>query len=127
MTHRKNEEGQATIELALCIPLFVALMLLMAQVCGVLLAQLAVTQAAREGARAAAIDPRPGTAATAARSATGLNPARLSVEVSPSHRTPGEMVRVQVSYPMQISMPFSNTTLLRPVVQAEAAMLAEAP
>lgn len=60
-----GERGQATVELAVLVPVFVMLLVAVVQA-GVLVGDhLAVLDAARIGARAAALDPTPGAVARA--------------------------------------------------------------
>jgi len=92
---RKDEHGQATVELALVLPLLALVLLGVVQVALVGRDSIAVTHAARAAARAAAIDVD--AAETAARGATGLDPTRLSVTVS-GDRSSGGVVTVTVSY-----------------------------
>jgi Flp pilus assembly protein TadG len=62
-----DESGQATVELALVLPVVVLLLLAVVQVALVGRDQVAVAHAAREAARAAAVDPAPQAAVAAAR------------------------------------------------------------
>jgi len=52
-----GEQGQASVELALCVPVVVVLLLAVVQVGLLVVDQVAVVQAAREGARRASVDP----------------------------------------------------------------------
>lgn len=122
----KSQRGQASVELALAIPLLTLLFLLLTQVGVVLFSQLAVTQSAREAARAAAVDPSPGAAVAAARRATRLNPASLSVKVGKRPAADG-MVHVAVSYPVRITLPFAGQALFTATVNSDAAMRVEVP
>jgi len=112
------------VELAVCIPLLTVILLLLVQVGIVAIDQVAVTQAAREGARAAAVDPAPGAAVAAARKATGLDPARLAIE---SGRWPGgeAMVTVKARYRSQVIFPLTGAVLLQPDLVATASMRVE--
>jgi Flp pilus assembly protein TadG len=62
-----RERGQATVEFALILPLIVFALLAILQVGLVARDQVAVVHAAREAARAASVDPDPGSATRAAR------------------------------------------------------------
>ena len=97
MTSAGQEEGQATVELALLLPLLVALLLGVIQVGLVARNSVAVSHATRAAARTALVDPSAGAVRAAARQATGLDPSRLRVEVLGSP-VPGAVVRVRVSY-----------------------------
>ena len=61
---RPTEAGQTTAELALLFPVVLLLALVLVQAALVLRDDLAVTNAAREAARAGAVDPDPGRART---------------------------------------------------------------
>jgi Flp pilus assembly protein TadG len=124
MSRRADERGQAVAEFAAVLPFFVLMAALLVQVSAVLLDQLAVMQAAREGARVAAVDPTSGSAAAAASRATGLDANRLRVTVGPSG---DDMVQVRVGYQSKVVMPFTGHVLLRPQLEAEASMRIETP
>jgi Flp pilus assembly protein TadG len=82
------------VELALLLPVVVVLLLAVLQV-GLLARDVVlVTHAAREAARAAAVDGGPGAARRAALESSGLDPARLRVRADPM---PGHPVRVRVT------------------------------
>lgn len=75
-----RDRGQATVELALALPIVAVLVLGVVQLVVVARDQLAVELAAREGARAAAVAADPiGAATTAAEAATGLDDLDVSV------------------------------------------------
>lgn len=76
--------GQAAVELALVLPLLTLLLLLLVQTGSVVREQVLVVHAAREAARAAAVDPSPGAARRAALAAAGLDARRLDVRVEPA-------------------------------------------
>ncbi|MGI8663067.1 MAG: TadE/TadG family type IV pilus assembly protein [Acidimicrobiales bacterium] len=92
-----RDRGQATVELALVLPFLALLLLLVVQVGLVVRAQILVTNAAREAARAAAVDPDPAAAGRAASASTTLDPRRLAVHVR-ERGGPGASVRVEVRY-----------------------------
>ena len=78
MTH---ERGQATVEVALLLPFAALLLLGIVQVAVVAAHQVAVTDAAREAARAAAAGGDDGVARQAALASTGLDHDRLTFEI----------------------------------------------
>ena len=94
---RRAEEGQAAVELALCLPLVAALALALLQVALVVRDQVAVVHASREAAREAAVSAGPGEARQAALAGARLDPDRLEVEVRGRGR-PGSRVTVVVRY-----------------------------
>jgi len=88
--------GQAAVEVALVLPLLVLVLLLVVQTAFVVRDQVLVVHAAREAARAAAVDPSAGAARRAALAAASLHPTRLVVRVTPA--AAGRQVAVTVSY-----------------------------
>lgn len=97
--HRRTraESGQATVELALALPVVAVLLLALVQVGLVVRAHVLVGHAVREAVRAAAVDPDPGAAAGAAAAAGGLDPDRIEVDAS-GRGGPGSRVTVVVTY-----------------------------
>ena len=73
MRNEHTERGAATVELIAAMPFVVFFLMLIIEFSVVMFDQLAVSQAAREGARAAAVSPDRATAVVAATHATGLN------------------------------------------------------
>ncbi len=121
---RSDAGGQATVEVALLLPVVAIMALFVVQVAMVVRAQILAIQAAREGARAAAVDTRPGVAPEAAAHA-GLDPSRIRVEVV---RDAGEhLVHVVVSYRLNTDVSLVGGVLPDVTVRAEATMRAEAP
>ncbi len=98
------EAGQATVELALALPVVVLVLLLVLQVGLVVRDQVLVVHAAREAARAVAVDARPGAASGAAATAGPLDPARLSVSVQGRDGL-GSRVHVTVTYRAPTDVP----------------------
>lgn len=98
MTSRRDRQrGQATVELALVLPAVTLFALLVVQVALVARVQVLVTHAAREGARAAAVDSDPAVARRAAEAGAPLDPARLDVSVDRRPAAPGR-VTVEIRY-----------------------------
>ncbi len=92
-----RDRGQSTVEVALLLPFVALLLLAVVQVGLVARDQVLVVHAAREAARAAAVDPADAAARDAAASAADLAPERLSVQVS-SRGAAGSRVEVTVRY-----------------------------
>ncbi len=92
-----GERGQATVELAVLLPVLALVLAALAQLTVLARDELLVVHAAREAARAAAVDPGPDAAGGAARAAGGLDPSRLQVTVGPERRT-GDRLEVTVGY-----------------------------
>jgi hypothetical protein len=83
-----------------------------------------VTHAAREGARAAAVDPTPGAASLAARASSGLDPDRLGVTLRGGDE-PGDLVRVEVRYLVRAWLPLVGTILTNRTIASHATMRVE--
>ncbi|WP_419849445.1 TadE family type IV pilus minor pilin [Candidatus Poriferisocius sp.] len=99
-----RDRGQAAVETALVLPLIMVVMLVLVQVGLLVRDHILVVHAAREAARAAAVDPTT-EAATAAAIATGLDPEKLSVDTA-GNRTTGGLLQVRVRYRPEPSVPF---------------------
>lgn len=120
----KPESGQATVELALLLPVILMLVLAVLQVGLVARDQVLVTNAAREAARAAAVDGRAGAALDAARRSGPLDPAELRVDVGP--RGPvGSTVRVVVRYRSVTDAPLVGPLVGDVELRADATMRVE--
>ena len=122
-TRARGEDGQATAELALLLPILAHLLLAVLQVGAVARDAVLVTHTAREAARAAAVDPRPGAAATAASQASGLPAADLDVRLARSGD--GRSVKVTIRYTSETSAPLVGAVLPPVVHVASASMLVE--
>jgi Flp pilus assembly protein TadG len=127
---RGGESGQATVELALVLPLVVLFALAVIQVGVLVHDQLLVSAAAREAVRAAAVtgaDAAPDGAARAAAGTTGhLDGGRLHVEVTREPGTAGQpLVRVRITYPAATVVPVVGALLPDVTLSAEAVMRSE--
>ena len=118
------DRGQSSVEVALLLPLIALLLLAVVQVGLVVRDQVLVTHAAREAARAAAVDPDPAAATDAAGSAAALAPARLEVQVS-GRGDAGSRVRVDVAYRSATVVPLVGRLVGDVVVTAAATMRVE--
>lgn len=117
----RGDRGQATVEFVLVLPMLMAIMLVGVQVYLVMRAQIAVTHAAREGARAAAVSAVPATAALrAARASIALD--NLEVITAPA----GGRVRVTVRSVVHTDVPLVGLAIGDVTVTAEATMAVEA-
>jgi hypothetical protein len=116
----RGQEGQATAELAVVLPVVLLLVLALVQAALVLRDDLAVVGAAREAVRAASLDPDPARAERAA--AAVLPGATVHSEPRPAV---GELVRVRVSYRSPTTLPLVGPLLPDPVLVARAAMRVE--
>lgn len=116
----RSESGQATVEFAFLLPLALAVLLLIVQAGLVVRDQVAVVHAAREAARAAAVDPNPRRAEAAAGRVLG----GAHVEVR-DRGTVGAPVEVRVSYRSRTDLPIVGPLLPNPVLHADAVMRVE--
>lgn len=124
MTEIPDHRGQATVELALVLPLVVILLALLVQAGLAMRDQILVTHAAREAARAAALDSDRAAALRAARAAGPLDPDHLEVKVS--GRGPrGSRVTAHVVYRRSVAVPFLAGLLPNLQLRASATMRVE--
>lgn len=106
-----RQRGQATVELALVLPLIAVLLLLMVQAGLVVRDQLVITHAAREAARAAAVDPGADVAAIVGQ--------RTDLDgVTTQQTQDGGNVRVDVHAEIVVRVPL--LAMLRPTVGLDA-------
>lgn len=122
---RGRELGQAAVELALALPVVVLVLLLVVQAGLVVIDQVAVVQAAREAARAAAVDPAPGVVRAALRR-TRLEASRSQAS---ERREPGPpaTVTVVVRYRAPTDVPLIGPLVPDVPLEAEATMAVESP
>jgi len=115
--------GQASVELALCLPVVAVLLLVVVQA-GLLVAdQVAVVQAAREAARRASVDPDPEAARRAALGGR-LVPGRTTVAV---YRLPGgpDLVRATIRHRAATDVPIVGRVVPDIELGASATMAVE--
>ncbi len=120
----RSETGQATVELVLSLPVIVALVLTAIQIGLVARDRVVVGHVAREAARSAAVDPDPAAVAAAARSASGLDPDRLTVDLGPE-RSPGDRLTVGVVYRSPTDVPLVGVLLPDARLAAEVTVRVE--
>ena len=116
---RRHDVGQATIELALCLPLVCLLLLGVVQVAVVVRDQLLVQHAAREAARAASVSASPDAAAARAAGAIDRG---LRVAVA----TSGDRVTATVTITTHTDVPLVGA-LLPDITQTASATMAREP
>jgi Flp pilus assembly protein TadG len=114
--------GQATVELALCLPLLFIFLLGIVQLIVIVRDQLAVQLAAREAARAAAVAaPSGGSAEAAANRTVALRPLNISTTLSI------DTVTVTVAHVTHTEVPLIGALLPDIEVTATATMALEPP
>ncbi len=124
MTRGRGQRGQATVEFALILPLVVLVALIVIQAALVAKDALLVQHAAREAARAAAVDPSPGVARQAAVDAGALDPTRLSSRLS-GGSSRGDQTTATVTYRSPTNVPLVGRLVGDVDLSAEVTMRVE--
>lgn len=123
MRSGRGEGGQATVELALALPLLSVLALLLLQVALVVRDQVLLVHAAREAARAVAVDAEGGVARRAALAGARLDGDALEVDLV---RSEGDDIRtVRLRYRSATRVPVVGRLVGDVRLVASAAMRAE--
>ena len=123
---RRAESGQATLELALGLPILALLLAGLVEVGMLVSDQTRLWHAAREAARVAAVDPDlDDTRAAGERS--GLSPLDVDVSPAPQFRRQGDPITVAVDYAPTARVPLFGVLLRRITLRAEATMRIEQP
>lgn len=123
---RGAEDGQATIELALALPILALLLAALVEV-GLLVAdQGRLWHAAREAVRIASVDPDTEDVRAAAER-PGLAPVDLDVTPSAHLRRQGDPLTVSLAYHPQARVPLFGIFLERLTLRARATMRIEQP
>jgi len=118
---QRRDRGQSTVELALALPLICLLLLGVVQLAVVLRDQLVVIEAARLGARAAAVSADPASAATGTATRAIARGARVDTSED------GAMVTVTVTLINHTDVPLIGVLLPDVEVRGRASMLFEPP
>lgn len=121
---RRDQHGQAAVELALVLPFLAVLLLVLVQVGLVVRDQILVVHAAREAAREAAVDPSPDAARAAASESSSLDAGRLTVSIS-GRGGPGSRVRATATYGPPAQAPLVGEVVHGLRLQASATMRVE--
>ena len=114
------------MELALCLPLLALVCAGLVETSLVALDQVRVWHAAREAARAAAVEPDPSAAEEAAER-SGLRGLEVSVEPASEERSPGRPATVKVSYRYDSRIPILGLAFESVVLDAQATTRIERP
>ena len=125
MDQREHERGAAAVEFALVLPMLLTLVFGIIEFGRVYNIQTSITAAAREGARAMALDNNPVTAVTTAESAaapysvanaqvsvtTSNVPASTPLNTCPTSNTTNALVKVTVTYPVTLLTGWFGTSI----------------
>jgi Flp pilus assembly protein TadG len=106
------------------LPLVVVLLLALVQLGLVVRDQILVVHAAREAARAAAVESDPGAASAAAADGSGLPASRLKVDVT-GRAGPGSRVAVSVAYRSPTDVPLVGAAVSDVTLRGRATMRVE--
>lgn len=120
----RREAGQATVELALLLPVVLLLVLAVLQVGLVARDVVLVAHASREAARAAAVDSAPGAPRDAAIRSSGLPAERVVVRVT-GRGPAGSRVRASVTYRAPTTVPLVGALLGDRSITSSATMRVE--
>lgn len=122
----RREGGQATVELALTLPVLVLLLAALVEVGLVVGDQARLWHAAREAARMAAVDPDHEDVLVAAER-PGLRPLQVEMTPDPQLRRQGDAVTVEVRYFPAARIPLFRSLLDRVELSARGVTRIEQP
>ncbi len=113
--HRiRDSRGQAIVEMALVLPIFILLVMGIIDFGRLFNAQITLTHASREGARQASVGTVDSEVVTLVKdAASGLDPSLVSVSIKPdpSLRQKGDSITVAVTYRLEILTPVIGNIL----------------
>jgi len=120
----RGDGGQASVELALVLPLVMILLLAVVHLGLLVRDQILVVHAAREAAREAAVDPAADAPRRAAVASSTLTDSRMTV-TSTGRGAPGSRVRVEVTYRSSTGVPLLGAAVGDLTLRASATMRVE--
>ena len=123
---RNHQSGQATVELALCLPFVAAILAGVIEVGFLVGDYVTLWHAAREAARAAVVDPDP-AAAHEAIERVGLEGVAVHVRPDSGYRVQGRPLRVSLSYSPSGHVPLVGKLATALEFRAHASMRIEQP
>lgn len=123
---RDSQSGQATVELALCLPLVALLIAVTLEFAALGLDRSRLWQAARESARVAAVDSDP-DAVEEVLEAAGLGDATYEITPPASERVQGEPIEVVLRFQPTSSVPVLGELFEGLLLEAKASMRLERP
>jgi TadE-like protein len=123
---RADEQGQATVELVLCLPVLALVLAVLVEV-GLLVGdQVRLWHAARETVRVAVVDSDPNQIRAAAEHG-GLGPLDIELEPQFSDRSTGEPLTVTLSYRSDGYLPLLGNLISHRDLSSTATMRIEQP
>jgi len=120
----RGDGGQASVELALVLPLVMVLLLAVVQLGLLVRDQILVVHAAREAVREAAVDPAADAPRRAALASSTLVETRLTVTTT-GRGAAGSRVRVEVAYRASTGVPLLGAAMGDLTLRASATMRVE--
>lgn len=124
MRRGRGDGGQASVELALVLPLVVMMLLAVVQLGLLVRDQILVVHAAREAVREAAVDPAADAPRKAALASSTLTESRITVSTT-GRGAVGSRVRVEVAYRAPTAVPLLGSALGDLTLRASATMRVE--
>jgi Flp pilus assembly protein TadG len=121
-----RQSGQATVELALCLPVIAVLLAALLQVGVIVSDQTRLWDAAREAARVAVVDPNP-QAITQAAERSGLAPVTTSIRPQAALRAQGRPLTITLAYRPRAVLPLLRGVVDGIELHAAATMRIEQP
>ncbi len=117
---RRNEKGQSLVEFALVVPLVILILMAIIEFGFMFNAYITISNASREGARLGALGSNDTAVVTrVVDTSVALDPAKIKVTITPTNRSRGDMIRVQVNYDYVLITPIISS-ILSPFIDLEA-------
>lgn len=116
---QKGEHGQALVEMALVLPLFLLLLFGVIEMGRIGYTYITLSNSVRAGGRVATIGATDSEINTSVlNAASTLDPTKLTINITPIQalRLSGQGVTVQVTYPVQLVIPLISSVIPNPVV-----------
>lgn len=122
----RAQQGQATVELALCLPLIALMAAALVETASLAVDHVRVWHAAREVARVAVVDGDPQSVRDALGKA-GMSEAEVQIEPGPDARVRGEALEVDLRYHPTSEVPLLGHLLDGLTLRATSTMRIERP
>jgi Flp pilus assembly protein TadG len=122
----RDEEGQTTVELALCLPVIVFVVVAVIEIGLIVADQVRLWHAAREAARQAVVDDDTDAAIEAARRA-GFDSLDVTLDPESNYRQQGDPLTVKVVYDRPGAMPLIGRLFGHIELESTATMRIERP